>query len=175
MLKFAVLAAAVALAGPALAETMKPVHGFAMHGEPKYGPDFKHFDYVNPNAPKGGTVRLATQGTYDNLNNFVLKGTAAAGLGAIYDSLMSGSDDEAFTYYGLIAESIEVPDDRSWTIFNLRPEARFHDGKPITPEDVAFTFEILKTKGHPLYRSYYADVAKVEKLGDRKVKLSFSG
>ena len=176
MLKSAVLTAALALAcGQAMAETARPAHGFAMHGEPKYGPDFRHFDYVNPSAPKGGSVRLATQGTYDNLNSFVLKGTAAAGLGLIYESLMTGSDDEAFTYYGLIAESIEAPDDRSWAIFNLRAEARWHDGKPITPEDVIFTFETLKTKGHPLYRSYYADVAKVSKPGDRKVKFEFSG
>ena len=160
---------------PALADDPKPVHGIAMHGQPKYGPDFKHFDYVNPAAPKGGTVRLATVGTYDNLNGFILKGTPAAGASAIYDSLMAPSNDEAFTYYGLIAESMEVPDDRSWVIFTLRPEARFHDGKPITPEDVVFTFETLKTKGHPLYKSYYADVARVEKIGDRRVKASFSG
>lgn len=170
------LALALGMAAmPALADDPKPVHGMAMHGQPKYGPDFKHFDYVNPDAPKGGTVRLAAVGTYDNLNGFVLKGTPAAGASAIYDSLMASSDDEAFTYYGLIAESMEVPDDRSWAIFTLRPEARFHDGKPITPEDVIFTFETLKTKGHPLYRSYYADVAKVEKIGDRRVKVGFSG
>lgn len=176
MRSIGVLALAFGLAAmPALAEDPKPVHGMAMHGQPKYGPDFKHFDYVNPDAPKGGMVRLAAVGTYDNLNGFILKGTPAAGASAIYDSLMAASDDEAFTYYGLIAESMEVPDDRSWAIFTLRPEARFHDGKPITPEDVIFTFETLKTKGHPLYKSYYADVAKVEKIGDRRVKVGFSG
>lgn len=157
------------------ADDPKPVHGMAMHGEPKYKAGFPNLDYVDPKAPKGGQITSAAIGTFDNLNGFVLKGIAAAGLGLIYDTLTSNTSDEAFTSYGVIAETMEVPDDRSWIIFNLRPEARFHDGKPITPEDVIFTFETLKTKGHPLYRSYYADVAKVEKLGDRRVKLSFSG
>lgn len=156
------------------ADDPKPVHGMAMHGEPKYKAGFPNLDYVDPKAPKGGQITSAAIGTFDNLNGFVLKGIAAAGLGLIYDTLTSNTSDEAFTSYGVIAETMEVPDDRSWIIFNLRPEARFHDGKPITPEDVIFTFETLKTKGHPLYRSYYADVAKVEKLGERRVKLSFA-
>ncbi len=175
MRKIAVLAVALGLVGvPALADDPKPVHGMAMHGEPKYKADFPNLDYVDPKAPKGGQITAAAIGTFDNLNGFVLKGIAAAGLGLIYDTLTSNTSDEAFTSYGLIAESMEVPDDRGWIIFNLRPEARFHDGKPITPEDVIFTFETLKTKGHPLYRSYYADVAKVEKLGERRVRLSFA-
>ena len=156
------------------ADDPKPVHGMAMHGEPKYKAGFPNLDYVDPKAPKGGQITSAAIGTFDNLNGFVLKGIAAAGLGLIYDTLTSNTSDEAFTSYGVIAETMEVPDDRSWIIFNLRPEARFHDGKPITPEDVIFTFETLKTKGHPIYRSYYADVAKVEKLGERRVKLSFA-
>jgi len=177
----AVLSAAIGLAAfPLLAPSLhaqepKPIAGIAMHGTPKYGPDFPHLDYVDVKAPKGGTITLAAIGTFDNLNPFVLKGIAAAGAGIIYDTLTAGTSDEAFSRYGVIAESMEVPDDRSWIIFNLRPEARFHDGKPITPEDVIFTFETLKTKGHPLYRSYYADVTKVEKLGERKVKLTFAG
>ncbi len=175
MRKIAVLAVALGTAAmPALADGPKPVHGLAMHGEAKYKADFPHLDYVDPKAPKGGQITLSAIGTFDNLNSFVLKGIAAAGLGLTYDTLATGTSDEAFSSYGLIAESMEVPDDRAWVIFNLRPEARFHDGKAITPEDVIFTFETLKTKGHPLYRSYYADVAKVEKLGDRKVKVNFS-
>jgi microcin C transport system substrate-binding protein len=169
------LAAFPLLAPPLLAQDAKTIAGIAMHGAPKYGPDFPHLDYVDPKAPKGGMITLAAIGTFDNLNPFVLKGIAAAGAGIIYDTLTAGTSDEAFSRYGVIAESMEVPDDRSWIIFNLRPEARFHDGKPITPEDVIFTFETLKTKGHPLYRSYYADVTKVEKLGERKVKLTFAG
>ena len=174
MLKTAVAAAALALA-PILgqAEEVTPRHGIAMHGDPKYGPDFTHFDYVNPDAPKGGTVRLSAIGTYDTLNPYTLRGVAAAGLGYLFESLMVGSQDEAFTEYGLIAESVEVPEDRSWVAFNLRPEARFHDGKPITAEDVIWSFETLKTKGDPFYRAYYANVAKAEVVGERKVKFTF--
>ncbi len=156
-------------------EGVRVVHALAMHGEPKYGPGFQHFDYVNPDAPKGGTVRFYTIGTFDSFNPFILKGTPAAGAGSAFETLMTGSADEAFTAYGLIAESAEVPDDRSWVAFNLRPEARWHDGKPITVEDVIFSFEILKEKGHPYYRAYYANVAKAEKVGERKVKFTFSG
>ena len=128
-LRFAVAAAALALAPLlGLAEEVTPRHGIAMHGDPKYGPDFTHFEYVNPDAPKGGTVRLAVaNSTFDTFNPFTLRGVPAAGLGALVETLMVGSLDEPFTEYGLIAESVEVPDDRSWVIFNLRPEARFHD------------------------------------------------
>ncbi len=163
--------------GPAGAEeaSVRAVHALAMHGEPKYGPDFKHFDYVNPDAPKGGTVRFAATGTFDSLNPFILKGTPASGANSPFETLLAGTADEAFTEYGLIAESIEVPDDRSWVAFTLRPEARWHDGKPITVEDVIFSFETLKTKGHPFYRAYYANVVGAEKIGERKVKFAFSG
>jgi microcin C transport system substrate-binding protein len=145
-----------------------------MHGDLKYGPDFKHFEYVNPNAIKGGTVRLEDIGTFDSLNPFILKGVAAAGIGGLFDTLTARSDDEPFSQYGLIAETIETPADRSWVAFTLRPEARFHDGSPITVEDVIFTFETLKAQGHPFYRAYYANVVKAEKVGERKVKFSFS-
>jgi microcin C transport system substrate-binding protein len=174
MLKTAAAAAALALA-PVLgfAEEVTPRHGIAMHGDPKYGPDFQHFDYVNPDAPKGGTVRLSAIGTYDTLNPYTLRGVAAAGLGYLFEALMVGSQDEAFSEYGLIAESVEVPEDRSWVAFNLRPEARFHDGKPITAEDVIWSFETLRAKGDPFYRAYYANVAKAEVVGERKVKFTF--
>lgn len=156
-------------------EAPNPVHGIAMHGEPKYGPDFPHLDYVNPDAPKGGELRMAAIGSFDSLNAFIVKGETAAGLGYLYDTLLTSTDDEAFTEYGLLAESLEVPEDRKWVIFNLRPQAKWHDGKPITAEDVVFTFETLKTKGHPFYRSYYADVATVEIVSERRVKFTFGG
>ena len=150
-------------------------HGIAMHGDLKYGPDFKHFDYVNPQAPKGGTVRLQAIGTYDSFNPFIVKGSPAAGIGRIYETLMIGSADEPFSEYGLLAESITVPKDRSWVAFKLRPEARWHDGKPVTADDVIWTFETLITKAIPFYRGYYRDVQKVEKLDERTVRFTFGG
>src|SRR6266581_3290520 len=145
----------------------------SMYGDLKYPADFKHFGYVNPQAPKGGSVRLAAIGTFDTLNGFTLKGVPAAGLGRIYDTLTVHSLDEAFTQYGLIAETIESPADRSWVAFTLRTDARFHDGSSITAEDLIWTFDTLKTKGAPFYRAYYAQVTKAEKVGERKVKFSF--
>lgn len=146
----------------------------AMHGDVKYRPGFKHFDYVNPSSPKGGEVRLSAIGTFDNLNPFILKGVAATGAAYLFDTLTVASEDEPFTRYGLVAETIETPPDRSWVAFTLRKEARFRDGSPVAPEDVVFTFEALKTKGHPMYRAYYSNVLKAEKVGDRKVKFTFS-
>jgi microcin C transport system substrate-binding protein len=174
MLKIAAATAALALA-PVLgfAQEVTPRHGIAMHGDPKYGPEFQHFDYVNPDAPKGGTVRLSAIGTYDTLNPYTLRGVSAAGLSYLFEALLVGSQDEAFSEYGLIAESVEMPEDRSWVAFTLRPEARFHDGKPITAEDVIWSFETLRTKGDPFYRAYYANVAKAEVVGERKVKFTF--
>ena len=148
-------------------------HAISMHGDLKYPPGFKHFDYVNPEAPKGGDVKLAAIGTFDSLNPFILKGVPAVGGGSVFDTLMVGSQDEPFSEYGLIAESIEVPPDRTWVAFTLRPQARFHDGSPVTVEDVIWTFETLKAKGQPFFRSYYAQVTKAEKVGDRKVRFSF--
>jgi microcin C transport system substrate-binding protein len=151
----------------------KPAHGIAMHGDLKYPADFKHFDYVNPEAPKGGSLRMSAPGTFDTLNGFTLKGVAAAGIGLMYDTLMTNSDDEAFSQYCLLCETVEVPADRSWVIFNLRPEARFQDGVPITADDVVFTFDTIRSKGHPQLRFYYSSIAKVEKLGERRVKFTF--
>jgi microcin C transport system substrate-binding protein len=148
-------------------------HGLSIYGDLKYKAGFKHFDYVNPGAPKGGDVRLAAIGTFDNLNPFILKGVAGAGTGELFETLTVASWDEPSSEYGLIAESAEVPSDRSWVAFTLRPEARFHDGSPITVDDVIWTFQTLKTKGHPFYRSYYAQVVKAEAVGPRKVKFSF--
>jgi len=175
-MRFALIAAcvlALGAAGSARADIAVNGHGIAMHGAPKYKADFKHFDYVNPEAPKGGEIKYAAIGGFDTLNPFVVKGRAAAGIGAIYDSLMVGSADEPFSQYGLIAETIETPADRSWVAFTLRPQARWHDGKPITPEDVIFTFDILREKGRPFYRLYYGNVDQVTKTGERTVKFSF--
>ena len=147
-----------------------------MHGEPKYPAGFKHFEYVNPTAPKGGSIKLAinSSGGFDSLNPFVLKGVSAAGInGYLYETLTRQSDDEAFTQYGLIADSIEWPEDRSWVIYHINPNARFHDGHTIDAEDVVYTFELLTTKAHPFYASYYKNVTKVEAIGDNKVKFSF--
>lgn len=158
---------------PASADDTK-LHGLAMHGAPKYGPDFKHFDYVNPDAPKGGVVRLASIGSFDSLNPFIIKGEAADGIGTIYDSLTVASADEPFTRYGLLAESMELADDRSWVIFNLRPEARWHDGKSVTVDDVIFTFETIRRDGAPQLKFYYADIRAIEKLGTHRVKFTFA-
>jgi microcin C transport system substrate-binding protein len=148
-------------------------HAFSMYGDLKYPAGFSHFQYVNPEAPKGGDVKLAAIGTFDTLNPFVLKGVPAAGIGGVFDTLTVSSDDEPFSQYGLIAETIEIPADRSWVAFTLRPQARFHDGSPITVEDVIWTFDVLKTKGRPFYRAYYAQVTKAEKVGERKVRFLF--
>ena len=177
-LKTAIFAAATVLSAACFAPTtwaqeIKPTHAIAMHGAPKYGPDFKHFEYVNPDAPKGGTIRYGSIGSFDSFNGFISKGESADGIGAIYDSLMTSSSDEAFTEYGLLAESIEVPEDRSWITFHLRPEARWHDGQPVTAEDVKWTYETLITKGAPQFRFYYADVEKAEVLAERTVKFTF--
>jgi microcin C transport system substrate-binding protein len=150
-------------------------HGMAMHGEPKYPANAATPEYINPNAPKGGSVKFGTQGTFDSLHPFVLKGVPAAGVGQLWEALCWHSRDEAFSVYGLIAETMEWPEDRSWIAFNLRPQARWHDGTPITPEDVIWSFHIMRTKGPPMYASYYADIAKIEKTGDRKVLFTFKG
>ena len=141
-------------------------------GEPKYGPDFKHLDYVNPDAPKGGALRMYGLGGFDNFNGFIVKGLA--GPSSSIEALMTAPDDDIPAEYGLIAETIEVPADKSWVAFNLRSEPRWHDGKPITVDDVIFSFSILKEKGRPFYRAYYANVVKVEQVGDRKVKFTFN-
>jgi microcin C transport system substrate-binding protein len=146
-------------------------HAIAMYGEPKYGPDFPHFDYVNPEAPIGGTIRLGAAGTFDSFNPYIIKGNPAAVAGA--ETLLVASEDEPFTRYGLIAETIEWPEDRSWVAFTLRPEARWHDGQPITVDDVIFSLETLRTKGQPFFRFYYGTIDRAEKVGERKVKFFF--
>ena len=170
--------AALWLGAPAIvraqgASKVNVSHGMAMHGEPKYPADAGPPDFVNPGAPKGGAVKFGALGTYDSLHPFTLKGVPAAGIGNLWETLCRQSPDEAFTVYGLIAKTIEWPDDRSWVAFTLRSQAKWHDGTPITPEDVVFSFDILKSKGRPNYAAYYADVLKAEKVGDRKVHFTF--
>jgi len=150
-------------------------HALSLAEQPKYGPDFGHLDYVNPNAPKGGVARLHSIGSFDSFNPFIIRGDPAAGLGQVFETLMTSPEDDSLSEYGLIAESVEVPEDLSFVIYNLRPEARFHDGTAITADDVIFSFNVLKEQGQPFYRFYYANVAKVEKLADRRVKFVFSG
>jgi microcin C transport system substrate-binding protein len=149
-------------------------HGLSLFGELKYPQGFKHFDYVNPNAPKGGSVRLNAFGTFDNFNEVVagLKGTIAAGSGIISDTLLVSALDEVSTEYGLIAGSVSHPPDFAWASFRLRPIARFHDGKPVTAEDVIYSFEMFK-KHNPSMATYYRHVAKVERTGEREVTFTF--
>jgi microcin C transport system substrate-binding protein len=179
LITLALVLAAVAVspaAGPSPVLGAAPVysgHGLSMYGDLKYGPGFTHFEYADPRARKGGDVRLHAVGTFDTLNPFILKGVAAAAIGELFDTLMTSSADEAFAQYGLVAESVQVPADRSWVGFTLRREARFHDGSPVTVDDIIFSFDTLKKKGHPFYRAYYAQVTRAEKTGERTVKFSF--
>ncbi len=147
-------------------------HALSLIGEPAYGPDFRHFNYVNPAAPKGGRVRLSSIGSYDTLNIFTSKGVTPAGLGLIYDSLMDQSLDQPSTSYCLLCEWVSYPDDYSSVTFSLRPEARWHDGKPVTVEDVIFSFNSFK-KLHPFYKFYFKNVRVVEKTGAREVTFRF--
>ena len=152
-------------------------HAIAMHGQPKYPENFTSFEYVNPNAKKGGTLRLHAIGTYDTLNPYIIKGKSAAGLhhsyGYFFETLTSRSKDEPFSLYGLIAETIEIPNERDWVEFKLRKEARFSDGKPITVEDVIFSWNTLKKKGSPNARATWSRINEVIQTGPRKVKFIF--
>jgi microcin C transport system substrate-binding protein len=147
--------------------------GMSLFGDLRYGPEFEHFDYTNPDAPKGGTMRMSAIGTFDTLNPFVVKGVPAAGIGAIFDTLTVRSEDEPESSYGLVAEKIELAPDKLSVLYTIRKEARFHDGTPMTPDDVVWTFETFRAKGLPMYRSYYGDVTKVEKEGNRGARFSF--
>lgn len=175
--RFALAAAFTLVAGSGFAE---PVHGIAMHGDPALPPDFDHLAYVNPDAPKGGRMSYANIGTFDSLNPLIVSGTAPRGLwdaswgNNLWEALLVRNRDEAFSLYGLLAESIDMPDDRSSIEFTLRPEAKFSDGEPVTVDDVMFSVELLGTKGRPNYRSWYKKVARMEKTGDRSVRFTFN-
>lgn len=146
--------------------------GTSTIGELKYQPGFKHFDYVNPDAPKGGNLRLSTSGTFDTFNPLLAKGEAAIGLALSFETLLKSADDEVLSSYGLLAEGVSYPDDVSSATFRLRVEAKWADGRPVTPEDVIFSFDNTK-KLSPLQANYYKHVAKAEKVGDRDVKFTF--
>ncbi|MEB3702878.1 ABC transporter substrate-binding protein [Candidatus Bealeia paramacronuclearis] len=152
-----------------------PTHGFAIYGDLKYPSDFKHFDYVNPNAPKGGLVTLSAVGSsFDTFNAFLPKGVPAAGITGIHCSLLQGSEDEPASSYAYLAQSIEVSPDRTFAIYRLNPKAIFSDGSPVSADDVVFTLDILKTKGSPQFSLYYKDVVKAESIDPQTVKFTFS-
>src|SRR6195952_5782870 len=156
------------------AEAPLRTHAVSLLGQPSLPPDFKFFPYVNPNAPKGGEVVLSAVGTFDSFNPFIVRGTAAGDVFRVWDTLAIPDADEAETEYGLLAKVIELPADRMGVAFELRPEAKFNDGTPVTAEDVAWTFETLRDKGRPFYRQYYADVASVKVEGPRRVVFRFT-
>jgi microcin C transport system substrate-binding protein len=150
-----------------------PQQCLALYGECKYKPRFTHFEYVNPNAPIGGAVKLAETGTFDSLNPFILKGVKAPAIAGLFETLMVQSGDEPTSMYPLIAESVEVSPDNAWAEFTLDPRARFSDGSNITPDDVVFSFVALRDKGDPTYKILYGSIASAEKTGERKVRFNF--
>lgn len=163
-------------AAPAAAQDTTTAHGISPFGELKYPQGFDHFDYVNPDAPQGGTMSFRgtlASGTFDSLNYYILKGERAQGLPHIHDSLLAEALDEPASFYGLIAESLEYPEDRAWVIFNLRPEARFSDGEPITAEDVVWTIDTLKADAEPYWRITLEDVTGAEALDEHTVRVTF--
>lgn len=177
-----IILAAVAVSFAAVPASAEPMHGIAMHGEPALPPDYTHFPYANPDAPKDGSVTYGVVGTFDSLNPFVLKSmrTTARGVwdpefgNMIYEPLLQRSRDEPFTMYGLLAESVETDDARTWVEFTLNEDARWSDGEPVTPEDVIFTYEIFAEKGRPPYSSRMDRIESIEKTGERKVRFNLN-
>lgn len=177
------LCAAMALS-PLVSRTAsaEPRHAIAMQGEPALPPDYRHFSYVNPNAPKGGSITYCVIGSFDNLNPFIVKSLRTTARGVIdvifgnlvFESLMTRNADEAFSLYGLLAETIDITPDRKTVEFNLNPNAKWSDGKPVTPEDVLFTYEVYTEKGRPPYSDRMAKVAKLEKTGEHSVRFTFN-
>ena len=163
---------AVLLGGQTQAE---PSHGIAMYGDPALPPDFVSLPYANPDAPKGGRIVFGEGGGFDSMNPFILKGRAPAGLSALtVESLMGRNYDEAFSLYGLLAESVETGPNREWVQFTLRDGATFSDGTPVTIDDVMYSFELLGTKGHARYQGAWAKISGMEKVGDRGIRISFN-
>lgn len=174
-LAFVSTAAAQVQASEEQGDEVPTVHGLAIYDDPELPPDFTHFPYVNPDAPKGGSlVRDAVGSSFDSTNPFIVRGTAAAGISQIYDTLLEENPDEPFSAYGLLAEGIRLDPDRHWIEFDLRQEARFHDGEPVTAEDVVYSFELLMEEGNPFYRGYYSAVEDVEALDEYTVRFEFS-
>jgi peptide/nickel transport system substrate-binding protein len=161
--------------GPGCSAATGATHAIAMHGEPALGQDYPHFPHVRPDAPKGGTLRLGELGAFDSLNPFILKGVAPASLREyVFESLLVRSADEPFTLYAHIARAIELPDDRAWVTFHLDPDARFSDGNPITVEDVAFSWKLLKEKGQPYHRLHYSGVTAAEIVAPDAIRFTFA-
>ena len=154
-------------------QTLTKTWAIAEFGEPLYKDGIEHWPYVNPDAPKGGKIVLDDFGSYDTLNFYVLKGDWPGSIGLVYDSLMTGSGDEIGALYGLIAESVEYPEDKSWAIFNIRSEARYHDGQPIRAQDFVFALDTVKEHGRAFIQSAYLDVERAETLNDQQVKFYF--
>lgn len=176
MMRRRLVGAVLVLAGfiPAAAQAeVTETHAISLLDSVKYDADFARFDYVRPDAPKGGTLRLATTTAFDTLNPFTLSGVSADGLGLTYDTLMTRSLDEPSTSYGLLAERVRYPDDNSWAEFDLRPEARWHDGERVTAADVVFSLEVLKSEGNPFYGQYYANVVSAEAVDETTVRFEF--
>jgi len=177
-------------ASAALAQTQNnpapnsaPDYALSMHGDVALPADFTHFPYANPDAPKGGTLRMGVVGTYDSLNPFVLKSmrTTARGLfgdtdfgNLVYETLMQRSRDEPFTLYGLLAEKVSIDPERKWVEFTLNPKARWSDGQPVTVDDVIFTYDILTEKGRPPFNNRMSHIEKIEKTGERSVRFVFN-
>ncbi len=159
-----------------------PMHGIAIIGEPALPANFDHLPYANPDAPKGGKITYGVVGTFDSLNSFIVQGgtTSARGLAdpvfgnLVFETLLSRNADEPFTLYGLLAETVETPPDRSWVEFTLNPNARFSDGQPVTVDDVIFTMEILRDKGRPNYAATYGKIDSVERVGERGVRFTIA-
>lgn len=173
-LRLAIFALGLSWSTIATIATAAPSESLTLFGEAKYKPGFTHTDYVNHTAPKGGTLKRASSGSYDSLNPFILKGIPAPGIALLYESLMAKSSDEPSSYYGLIAKTIDVAADNSSATFTLRRSAQWHDGTPITAADVVFSHSILTTKGHPAYRMLLSPIEKVEALGKKQVRFTFS-
>ena len=165
----------------------EPRHAIAMHGEPALPADFSHFHYVNPDAPKGGRLVQGVLGTFESINPFIARGLVAQGMraplvsnvniisGQVVESLMARGYDEPFTLYGLVARTIDTDEARSTVTFELDPAARFSDGKPVTPEDIIFSWQLMRDKGRPNYRIYYSKVVKAQVIGTHGVRFDLAG
>lgn len=163
----------VPFAASAQSQGVIRTHALSLLGEPALPADFPHFPWVNPDAPKGGEVALTALGSFDSFNPFILRGTPAVGIANLYDSLLMDSPDEASTEYAHLASAIELPADRMGVTFEIRENARWHDGQPITAEDVVWTFNTLRTQGRPFYRAYWGDVSEVVADGPRRAVFRF--
>ncbi|MGM0831252.1 MAG: extracellular solute-binding protein [Pseudomonadota bacterium] len=154
---------------------VETVHGLSLYNSPQLPPDFAYFPHVNPSAPKGGTItHTAVGGSFDSTNPFIIRGTPVTGIFQIYDSLMASNPGEPFSLYGLLAEGVRLAPDRQWIEFDLRPEARFQDGEPVTAYDVVFSLNLLREEGNPFYSSYYSGVERVVALNDHLVRFEFN-